>query len=162
MMPQVLPKMWATHHVGVIGNNCDSYLIWKSETPNSVPEDLTMGCRFAYHVTRTPRQKIHLIPISEVDKGHMSWANQRHVNSISNSGVYIPLCSSDCRGHKGNGSQKELPRTGIDPTQLAFEASGLTRFWGKCDRTHITRFQGNWDVRCTIGASLHWHRFSNR
>ena len=37
-MPQVLPKMWATHPVGVIGNN--SYLIWKSETPNSVSEDL--------------------------------------------------------------------------------------------------------------------------
>ena len=122
-MPQVLPKMWATHPVGVIGNNRDSYLIWKSETPNSVPEDL-MGCRFAYHVTGTPRQKIHLIPISEVDKGHMSWATQRHVNSIYNSGVYIPLCSSDCRGHKGNGSQKVITSDG--------DRSHTTCFRSKC------------------------------
>ena len=39
--------------------------------------------------------------------------------------------------------KKSLPLTGIDPTQLAFKASVLACFKGKCDQTHTTCFQGN-------------------
>ena len=51
-MPKVLPKMWAmwaTHPVGASAT--------------------TLVRKFAYHVTGTSRQEIHLIPISEVGKG---------------------------------------------------------------------------------------------
>jgi hypothetical protein len=58
-------------------------------------------------------------------------------------------------------NKKSLPQTGIDPMELAFKASLLTRFRGGWDRTRTTHFQGKCQVHCTSGATIYQKRVSS-
>ena len=51
-------------------------------------------------------------------------------------------------------NKKSLLQTGIDPMELAFKASLLTRFQGGWDRTRATHFQDECQAHCTSGATI--------
>ena len=55
-------------------------------------------------------------------------------------------------------NKKSLLQTGIDPMELAFKASLLTRFQGGWDRTRATHFQGECQAHCTSGATIYQQR----
>ena len=184
MSPKVLPRC-PTRPVSVL----TTALIWFGNKRHLMPYWITlwvMDCKFACHVTRIPRQEIHLIPILEVDEGTCLRVSSLVLNysTLCNLSfqqwVCVPLCSSYCRVHKGMilGKHWFYRTTSFalwycytlcvccsgsqKITTFDGNRSHTTCFKGKCDRTHITCFQGNWDVRCTIGATLLWYNFSNK
>ena len=57
--------------------------------------------------------------------------------------------------------KKLLSKQGIDPVLLAFKASMLLHFPDERDRPCFACFQGKFNVRCTIGATLHYYRIWN-
>jgi hypothetical protein len=61
----------------------------------------------------------------------------------------------------GMKDKKLLSKQGIDPVPPAFKASVLPHFPDERDRPCFTYFQGKFNVRCTIGATLHYYRIWN-
>ena len=57
--------------------------------------------------------------------------------------------------------KKLLSKQGFDPVPLAFKTSMLPHSPGEQDRPYYTCFQGKFNVRCTIGATLHYYRIWN-